>query len=58
MLFRHYATAIDLHPDAVDRLCAEFRQDMRCVLAKYGQAAVDKAIAEMRDEAWPSVALH
>jgi hypothetical protein len=41
-LFRHYAAAIDLHPGAVDCLCKEFRQDIGLIIAKYGQAAVEK----------------
>jgi hypothetical protein len=58
VLFRHYAAAIDLHPEAVDRLCKEFRQKLGVLIAKYGQAAVDKAIDEIPEEAWPSVGLH
>ncbi len=58
MLFRHYAAAMDLHPEGADRLCAEFREDMRWMIAKYGQATVDKAVAEMRGDVWPSVELH
>ena len=58
MLFRHYAAAMDLQPEAADCLCAEFRQDMRWIIAKYGQVTVDKVVAEMRDEVWPSVELH
>jgi hypothetical protein len=59
-LFRRYTAAIELQPDgaSVDRLCEQFRQDLSELIAKYGHAAVDKAIDELRDDAWPSVGLH
>jgi hypothetical protein len=57
-LFRSYAAAIELHPDRVDRLGEQFRQDLGELIAGHGHAAVGKAINEIASEAWPSVGLH
>ncbi len=57
-LFRRYAEAVDLHPRALRRLHTEFRKDMDVLIAQFGKRAVDKAIAELPDERWPSVSLH
>jgi len=35
-----------------------FREDMRRLIAKFGQAAVDAALDGMPKEPWPSVSLH
>ena len=57
-LFRRYAEALDLHPQALRRLHADFRRDMDVLVTQFGKGAVDKAIAELPDERWPSVSLH
>ena len=57
-LFRRYAEALDLHPRALRRLHAEFRKDMDALVTEFGKGAVDKAIAKLPDERWPSVSLH
>ena len=43
---------------ALRRLHAEFRKDMDALVTEFGKRAVDKAIAELPDERWPSVSLH
>lgn len=57
-IFRRYAEALDLYPTALRQLEAEFRNDMNALVVEFGRGAVDKAIAELPDEGWPSVSLH
>jgi len=59
-LFRYYAADHDPHESfaALGRLVAEFRREVRLLIAEYGQTAVDKALEEMPDAARPSVSLH
>jgi hypothetical protein len=57
-LFRRYSEALDLRPGELRRLEAKFRNDMNAMVAEFGKGAVDKAIAELPDERWPSVSLH
>jgi hypothetical protein len=35
-----------------------FRKSMRVLIAEFGHAAVDAALDEMPDEAWPSILFH
>ena len=60
ILFRQYAASYDRrHGIAVlGRFSKQFRKDMNQVIAEYGEAAVDRALDAMPNEAWPSVALH
>ena len=58
VLFRSYATNIELNQDSVDRLCDQFRLDLGELIAEYGDSAVDKAIDDLPDGPWPSVSLH
>jgi hypothetical protein len=47
------------HPDAVDRPCKDFRQELGVLFVlNNGQPAVDKALDRMKDAVWPSVELH
>jgi hypothetical protein len=59
-LFRRYAANYDPHRSAatLSRMVAQFRKDFRLLIAEYGQAAVDAALDELPDAAWPSVYLH
>jgi hypothetical protein len=55
-LLRLYAATSDQGDGA--RSSEQFRRDLALLVADYGHAAVDKALDEMPDEAWPSVDLH
>jgi hypothetical protein len=59
-LVRTYAAAIDQRPgrEAIDRLSEQFRRDLGALIAEYGRTAVDEALDELPDGAWPSVELH
>jgi hypothetical protein len=59
-LVRRYAAECDLQPPSagLDGLGEDFCEEVDLLIAKYGQAAVDKAIDAMPDAAWPSVSLH
>ena len=59
-LVRRYAAAWDSGPPraALDRLGEEFRREMDLLIAKYGKAAVDKAVDALPAVRWPSVSLH
>jgi hypothetical protein len=56
LLLRHarWADAPDDFEDSIARL----RQDMRRLIAEFGEAAVVAALDGIPDDAWPSVALH
>ena len=59
LLLRH-ARAHDPRSDhaAFEQSMERFRKDMRRLIAEFGHAAVDAALDDMPDEAWPSVSLH
>jgi hypothetical protein len=57
-LLRLYAAADDNGHRNGARLAERFRRDLRLLVAEYGPKAVDAALEEMPDEAWPSVLLH
>ena len=59
-LVRRYEAECDLQPPGanLDGLGKEFCEEIDLLIAKYGQAAVDKAIDSLPDGPWPSVLLH
>ena len=59
LLLRH-ARWLDARsdPGAFEQSMERFRKDMRVLIAEFGQAAVDAALDDMPDEAWPSLSLH
>jgi len=57
-LFSRYGAAIDRGQGDGSQLAAQFRKDLRMLVAEYGQPAIDAALGDLPDAASPSVSLH
>jgi hypothetical protein len=56
LLQRHAAALDPRHGDGA--LSAEFREDLRMLVAEYGQPAIDVALGDLPDALSPSVSRH
>jgi hypothetical protein len=57
-LLRLHAAAFDERQGDNARLGEQFRRDMELLVARYCRHAVNTALDELPDKAWPSVSLH
>jgi hypothetical protein len=58
-LFRRYAADLDKRRFDGVQVAKQFRLDIDCLIAKYGQPAIDAALDEVLiGGVWPSASLH